>query len=288
MAWNLAASAVSGSAPPAGPEWRRKALPLDAALPPPLVDRLMHFVAYRLGLIVALIPVSLAVTSCSSSSDGGTGSGSGSGTASQTSFPAPNRKGGETWTIRTVPPKLPAGVEKPTMGPDPEKPYDTVYVVDFAGERGGWVGRALNPDGKAYQLTYNVDGLLVTLDTCSFAPAFNTVMFPLEVGRKWNVDSTGTCGTTKTHYTGTGEVVGRESVPIAAFGPVDALKIVVKTSSVTPAVPAGSGPDSTTNGTSTFYWAPRFGTYVKEIYEYPREDGMTTSTAELASFTAAK
>lgn len=213
----------------------------------------MHLRA--LGLTLALTLVSLATTSCSSSS-------SDESAAPQTSFPAPVRKGGETWTTRST----------YTVTPPDEAPpaTETTIYVDIVGERGAYTGRGVGNDNVAVPLTYNVEGQLVTAGTCSFSPAVNQVVFPLEVGRKWDIDYT-SCSKTRT--TGNGQVVGRETLTTAAFGAVDVLKLVMTTTSVFPGDPARETPESRSSATLTSYWAPKFGLSVKEVYEVPAENG---------------
>jgi hypothetical protein len=238
----------------------------------------MHARATFLGLFLPLAVVSCGGGSPSSQGSSASAADAGVPLSAQTSFAVPTRKAGETWTTHSVTVVPPPATADDPPGP---APFDTTTYVDIVGERGAYVGRGVGADGIAVQLTYNVDGQLVTAGTCSFTPASNTITFPLEVGRKWAVDYTNCY---QTHTFGTGEVVGREAVPTAAFGSVDALKIVVKTTSFTPAIPDRSG-ESTTILTSTLYWAPQFGTFVKELYEIPLERGTTTITAELVKYT---
>jgi hypothetical protein len=192
----------------------------------------------------------------------------------QTSFPAPAHKAGESWKTSSA--------SVPAPGEAASPPLESTFYVDSAGDRGAYVGRLVGADGGTLQYTYNADGLLVSAGDCLLAPGNNTVTFPLEVGRTWKVEYWTSCS--KTNRTGTGEVVGRETIPTAAFGPVDAFKIVVKVTAET----IGGGADPYT---TTIYWAPRFGISVKEIWESPAStpDGTTSvSITELVSFTPAK
>jgi hypothetical protein len=233
---------------------------------------------------LGLVLLSLAAMSCSSSessSDPAPAAPSAAADAGpQTSFAAPAHKAGESWKTSSA--------SVPAPGEAASPPLESTFYVDSAGDRGAYVGRLVGADGGTLQLTYNADGLLVAAGDCILAPGVNTVTFPIEVGRKWNVDYWTACS--KTNRTGTGEVVGRETIPTAAFGPVDAFKIVVTVTAVT--IGAGpSGLQSTSLSTTTIYWAPRFGISVKEIWESPAStpDGTTSvSITELVSFTPAK
>lgn len=200
--------------------------------------------------------------------------------AAATSFGPPSHKAGESWTYKSTTTLVATPAESPA-------PYEQTLFVDIAGERGAYIARLVDAKGSSVQVTVNVDGQVVNVGECSFLPSINDITFPLEVGRAWKVDFTD-CG--KTHTTGTGEVIGRETITTGAFGDVETLKVVVKRTSTTPADAETGTAGWSSSNTWTAYWAPKLGLTVKEHLDVPPtgESAHVVVDTELTKFVPAK
>jgi hypothetical protein len=124
-------------------------------------------------------------------------------------------------------------------------------------------------DMPSNAFTVDKDGQQVRFADCAFSPANNTYQFPLEVGKKWNIDFTLTCPQLADNHTmGTGEVLDRETIS-TALGQMDTFHIVIKT-----------GADQTEDS----YWSTELGLPIK----YHIQGSALVADGEVVSYTPAK